>query len=83
MYEKDYGTLLPLLSVNCAYSNVTSGTFPPPTEWNEIKKHFKQNFSVLFLNISVISADQLFSSFENKYFDILVLPEKYQLFVYV
>lgn len=41
-------------------------------------------FSILFVNnISVISVDKLFSSFENNYFDILELLEKYQMFVYI
>lgn len=41
-------------------------------------------FSILFVNnISVISVDKLFSSFENNYFDILELLEKYQLLVYI
>lgn len=35
-------------------------------------------FSILFVNnISVISVDKLFSSFENNYFNILELLEKY------
>lgn len=58
---------------------VTSG-LSPPHQQNEIKfkRILSKMFSILFVNnISVISVDKLFSSFENNYFNILELLEKY------
>lgn len=58
---------------------VTSG-LSPLHQQNEIKfkRILSKMFSILFVNnISVISVDKLFSSFENNYFNILELLEKY------